>query len=113
MRADGQRIVKFYQYLDNAGFLLACPSDDDLVVVADDFDVARAGEKDHDPWMFVERSLVGNFLYIDIEDGTSRQVDGFGVHQIAFEEKLYPIPILGDAENQPCGISDAVDQLLA
>jgi hypothetical protein len=35
------------------------------------------------------------------------------VHEITFEEKLDPTPILRDAENQAGGISDKFDQLFA
>jgi hypothetical protein len=106
--------VKVYSYLDNADWLLLIrPSDNHFVAVADDFDVARAGEKDHGAGMFVDRGFVGNFFDIDIEDGTPREIDGFGVHKVAFEEKLDPTPILRDAENQAGGIPDAFDQLFA
>jgi hypothetical protein len=113
MSAGGSRFMKLYQYLGNTTFLLICSSDNHFVAVADDFDVARAGEKDHGAWMFVDSGFVGNFLYIDIEDGTLGQVDGFGMHEITFEEKLDPTPILRDAENQAGGISDTFDQLFA
>jgi hypothetical protein len=105
--------VKVYSYLDHSKGLLICSSDDDLATVADDFDVARTGEKDHGAGMFVDRGFVGNFFDIDIEDGTPREIDGFGVHKVAFEEKLDPTPILRDAENQAGGISDTFDQLFA
>jgi hypothetical protein len=104
--------VKLYNYLDSAALLIRT-SDNDLAPVPDDFDVARAGEKDHGAWMFVDSGFVGNFLYIDIEDAPHREVDGFGVHEITFEEKLDPTPILRDAENQAGGISDTFDQLFA
>jgi hypothetical protein len=106
-------LVKLYSHLDHSKGFMICPSDNHFVAVADDFDVARAGEKDHGAWMFVDSGFVGNFLYIDIEDAPHREVDGFGVHEITFEEKLDPTPILRDAENQASGISDTFDQFFA
>jgi len=109
MGLGGRRIMNIYGDLDRAGVWLFYPSDNDFIAVADDFNVARGGEENHGAWMLVDRSFMGNFLDIEIENRIPREVDGFGVHEIAFEKKFDPTPILRDAENQAGGISDTFD----
>jgi len=109
MGLGGRRIMNIYGDLDRAGVSLFCPSDNDFIAVADDFNVARAGEENHGAGMLVDRCFMGNFLDIEIENRIPREVDGFGVHEIAFEKKFDPTPILRDAENQAGGISDTFD----
>ena len=41
-----------------------------------------------------------------------RQIDGLGVHQIAFEENFDPVAVLGNGENDAGGVFDRRDQLL-
>jgi hypothetical protein len=49
-------------------------------------------------------------LYIDVEHRSAGQVDGPGVHQIAFEEKFDPGAVLRDAENEAGGVFDRSDR---
>src|SRR5262250_2482398 len=86
MGLGGRRIMNIYGDLDRAGVWLFYPSDNDFIAVADDFNVARGGEENHGAWMLVDRSFMGNLFDIEIENRIPREVDGFGVHEIAFEK---------------------------
>src|ERR1044071_7908625 len=87
-------------------------SDNDLLAVANDFDVAGPIEENHRAWMFVNGRFMRHFLDVDIEDSSLREIYGFGMHEIAFEEHFYPAAVLGDSENNPGGISDDFDRLV-
>ncbi len=61
---------KILTILGHAGILvLIIAADDYLIPVTNNSDVTRAIEEDHRTWVFVDRSLVRNFFYVDIEDG--------------------------------------------
>src|SRR3989304_6052699 len=87
--------------------------DDDLIAVAGNLQIAGAVEKNHRARVFVNRSLMRDILYIDIEHRTAGQVDGLDVHQIAFEEEFDPGAVLRHAENDASGVFDRSDELLA
>jgi hypothetical protein len=55
---------------------------------------------------------VRNFFYVDIEDGAGGKIDGLGVHQVAFEEKLDPAPVFGDPEYDTGGVFDRVNNFV-
>jgi hypothetical protein len=99
--------------LGHAGLLAPRPaSHDDLVPVTSNANVTRTVEEDHRARMFVYRSLVRNFFYVDIEDGASGKIDSLGVHHVAFEENFYPTAIFGHAEYDAGGISHKIDDFL-
>src|SRR5215469_7606275 len=74
MGLGGRRIMNIYGDLDRAGVSLFYPSDNDFIAVADDFNVARAGEENHGAGMLVDRSFMGNLFDIKIEDRIPREV---------------------------------------
>lgn len=101
-------------YLDSAGILLpSAPCNDDSVPVAGDANVTRTVEEDHRARMFVHGRFVGNFFYVDIEDGAGGKIDGLGVHQVAFEEKLDPAAVFGDSQYDAGDAFDRVNDLVS
>jgi hypothetical protein len=98
---------KFWPILGHGGVLvLIAASDDYLIPVTDNSDVTRAIEEDHRAWMFVDRSFVRNFFYVDIEDGAGGKIDSLGVHQVAFKEGFDPTAVFGNAEDDASGVFD-------
>ena len=89
------------------------PCHDNFIAFPNDLKIARAVEQNHRAGMFVDRGLMRNFFDVNIEHATGRQVDGLSVHQIAFEENLDPVAILGNRENETGGVLNRRDQLLA
>jgi hypothetical protein len=93
--------------------VLITAADDYLIPITNNSDVTRAIEEDHRAWVFVDRSLVRNFFYIDIEDGTGGKIDSLGMHQVAFEEKFDPTAVFGNAEYDASGVFDRVNHFFA
>src|SRR6266404_6852 len=105
---------KILTILGHAGILvLITAADDYLIPVASNSNVTRTVEEDHRTRVFVDRSLVRNFFYIDIEDGASGKIDSLGMHQVAFEEKFDPTAVFGNAEYDASGVFDRVNHLFA
>ena len=101
-------------YLGHAGILApSTPCDDDAVPFKGNADVTRPIEEDHRARVFVDSGFVRNFFHVDIEDGAGGKIDGLGVHQVAFEEKLDPTAVFGHAEYDTGGVFDRVDNFVA
>jgi hypothetical protein len=105
---------KILAILGHAGVLvLIAARDDYLIPVTNNSDVTRAIEEDHRTRVFVDRSLVRNFFYVDIEDGAGGKIDSLGMHQVAFEESFDPTAVFGNAEYNASGVFDCVNYLFA
>jgi hypothetical protein len=89
------------------------PCDDDPISVTGNADVTRPIEEDHRARVLVDSGFVRNFFYVDIEDGAGGKIDGLGVHQVAFEEKLDPTAVFGDPEYDAGGVFDRVNNFVA
>ena len=109
------RNSEFVEHYGQSGEILAGrePCHDNFIAFPNDLKIARAVEQNHRAGMFVDRGLMRNFFDVNIEHATGRQVDGLSVHQIAFEENLDPVAILGNRENETGGVLNRRDQLLA
>src|SRR5262245_36217646 len=104
----------FTCYLGHAGILApSTPCDDDAVPFTGNADVTRAIEKDHRARVLVDSGFVRNFFYVDIEDGAGGKIDGLGVHQVAFEEKLDPTAVVGNPAYDNDGVFDRVKNFVA
>ena len=56
---------------------------------------------------------MGYFFYVDIEDGAGGKIDGLGVHQVAFEEKLDLAAVFGDSKYDAGDAFDGVNDLVS
>jgi len=89
------------------------PCDDDAVSITGNANVTRPIEEDHRARVFVDGGFVGNFFHVDIENGAGGKIDGLGMHQVAFEEKLDPTAVFGDPEYDAGGVFDRVNNFVA
>jgi hypothetical protein len=100
--------------LHEAGFLiLRVAADNDLIPVPSNANITGTFEEDHRSWMFVDSGFVRNFFYVDIEDRAGGEVNGLGVHKIAFKEKLDPTAVLGDPQDKPGSVFDRINNFVA
>jgi hypothetical protein len=100
--------------LGNARVLILIAARDDYFIpVPNNSDITRAIEEDHRTWVFVDRGLVRNFFYVDIEDGAGGKIDSLGVHQVAFKEGFDPTAVFGNAEDDASGVFDRVNYFFA
>ena len=82
------------------------PGDDHPFAGTGDFEVARRVEENRRARTLVNSALVRNLFDVNVEHHTVRQIDGLGVHRIAFEEHFDPVAVLSDGENDAGGILD-------
>ena len=63
--------------------------------------------------MLIHCRLVGNLLYVNIKKYSDWQIDGPGMHQIAFEENFKPVSAFGHPRDNAGSIFDFRDQFFA
>ena len=71
------------------------------------------GQENHRARVLIDRCLVRNFLDVNVEDSACRQVVGFRVHEVAFEDNLDPGAVLRDGENDTGGVFNRRDRFFS
>jgi hypothetical protein len=63
--------------------------------------------------MLVNRGFARDLFDVDIEHAADRQIDGLGVHHVAFEENFDPFAILGYRKDYSGGAFDCGDRFVS
>lgn len=75
-------------------------SNHDSISLPDNLQVAGSVEKHHRARLFVDGCLVRNLFNVNIEHLAGRKIYRLRMHQIAFEEHLDAVSLLGHRQNQ-------------
>jgi len=93
--------------------LLTNSHDDNFIAVPGNAQIAGVSENNHRARVFIDRGLMRDLFNVDVEHPTRRQIDCFGVHQIAAEKDFDPVAIFGYGENDAGSVLDRRDRFFA